>query len=551
MQNSWRRGLAVALSLALTLAVTACGDDDEGAQREETADSAVDDTTDDGASGEEEPDEQADEVCTEERVGGELVALTGSPAASLDPRFFFGTGGYGGDIGSALYGSLLFYDAETDQYEPYIAESWEPNEDRTEWTVTLRDDVTFGNGAPFTADHVARWYETLAQGASRGARLVGAVTTEVVDDHTIIFRSDSGFNLPFLLSADGGWVPNMDLFAERGEGFARNPLGAGAGAFEFERISETPGESLVLVAKDDWWGGPVCIERIEFRNVLDPDAAVESFLNGEADTLYLTQSTMVEPVREAGLLAFSQIVGAYQWVFADQGVVSADSPFKDVRIREALQLALDYDVIYERMSGGAGPEPTSAIIPEESPYFAGAEGPPTDPDRARELVQETIDEGVWDGSFTYLHRGDQEQESAALVFEAMWEAVGMDVTLEGDPNQLVRTIVSPDFEVSSLGFAITPPHPYTNLSNLTCNRPGNRTGYCDPEMDEALKELRAAITIEENAAAIERIQEIWNETFPYAIFNHTEWGIAAQEPVKGLRFGSDNTVYFDRAFVEG
>ena len=93
---------------------------------------------------------------------------------------------------------------------------------------------------------------------------------------------------------------------------------------------------------------------------------------------------------------------------ADQGNVSPDTPFADVRIREALQLALDYDVIYERALGGAGPRPTSAIIPEASPYYSGAEGPPYDPERAAALVQETIDEGIWDGSFTYTSRPDQE-----------------------------------------------------------------------------------------------------------------------------------------------
>ena len=89
-----------------------------------------------------------------------------------------------------------------------------------------------------------------------------------------------------------------------GENFGRNPLGAGAGAYEFESISDTPGESLVLVAKDDWWGGPVCIQRIEFTNVQVPSAAVDSFVNGEADTIYLSNSRTLEPVREAGLLEF-------------------------------------------------------------------------------------------------------------------------------------------------------------------------------------------------------------------------------------------------------
>ena len=198
----------------------------------------------------------------------------------------------------------------------------------------------------------------------------------------------------------------------------------------------------------------------------------------------------------------------------------------------------------------SGPVPTSAIIPEESPYYTGAEGPATDPDRARDLVEETIAEGVWDGSFTFLLQPTEAQQNAAITFEAMWEAAGMDVTLEADPNAVQRMIVEPNFEVASLGFAITPPHPFTNLSNLYCDNPANRTGYCDPEMDAALDELQGALTIEDNAAALATIQEIWNRTFPYAIFNHTEWGFGAQPNVAGLRFGSDNVAYFDRAYLE-
>jgi len=200
--------------------------------------------------------------------------------------------------------------------------------------------------------------------------------------------------------------------------------------------------------------------------------------------------------------------------------------------------------------GGKGPFPTSAIIPEGSVYYTGAEGPAYDPDRARELVQETIAEGVWDGSFSFLHQGTAVQTEMGIVMEALWEAVGMDVTIDADPNALSRMILEPNFEVATLGFAITQPHPFTNLSNLYCDNPVNRTGYCDPEMDAALDELSAALTVEENAAALDKVQDVWNRTFPYAIWDHTEWGVGAQENISGMRFGSDNAAYFDRAYLE-
>jgi len=521
----------------------------ESAPADTTAESAPADTTADSTADSTAPGGD-DEACTEERAGGDVVALTGSPYATLDPAQMLGTGGYGGDLAAALYGSLIYYNPDTAEFEPYIATSWEPNEDNSSWTVTIRDDVTFGNGEPFTTADIAAGIERQKLGRTRGARMANQVTAEVVDPTTIVLSSAQGFNLPFMLSADLGWIPNNNVVTTLGEGFARNALGAGAGAFEFESISDTPGESLVLVAKDDWWGGPVCIDRIEFKFVQDPTAGVESFTRGEADTMYLPNNAVLAPVDEAGLLEYSELVGAYQWVFTDQGKVSADSPFKDVRIREAMQLAIDYDVLYERVQGGIGPKPTSAVIPEGSPYYTGAEGPPYDPDRASELIAETIADGTWDGSFTFLIQPTPVQQEAAIVFEALWESVGMDVTVEPDPNALTRIVVEPNFEVSSLGFAITPPHPFTNLSNLYCDNPVNRTGYCDPAMDAALDELQAALTIDENAAALAKIQEIWNTTFPYAIWDHTEWGIGAQENVGGLRVGSDNVVYFDRAYLE-
>src|SRR5690606_9782159 len=156
-----------------------------------------------------------------------------------------------------------------------------------------------------------------------------------------------------------------------------------------------------------------------------------------------------------------------------------DSPFDDVRVREALQLAIDYDLIYERLQGGIGPWATSALLPETSPLYPGVDGPASgDSERARELVQEVVADGMWDGSLDFLHGTTPIDSEFAVLLEGMLEAVGIDVTLVADPNPFSK-ILEKNFELSSTGFVIAPPEPWSLINGLACESPRQRAGHCD------------------------------------------------------------------------
>lgn len=541
----WRR-IVVAL-VAVVLLAAGCGDDSD------ETDSAAGDG--ESVSGEEQQDGDGadEEYCDADRVGGDITVLTNSANSGLDPSNLFGTGSHGGDVAGAFYGTVIRYDAETDTYEPNIAESWEPNEDNSEWTLTLRDDVTFGNGDPFTTEHVAAHLERMKDTTVRAAGMAQLVeSVEIVDDQEMVVTMASPFNFPYMMSTELGWVPNKDLVEERGDGFHVNPVGAGAGAYEIEHISDTAGESLVLAAKDDWWGPQVCIESIDFQFVPGTEARLDAFLKGEADSAFVTEQSNAIELEDEGLLAFGVPAGAVGYIVADQGITgSGETAFNDVRVREAMQLALDYDVVHERLLEGTDPAPTSAIVPEDSPLFHGMEGPASgDPERAAELVRETVDEGVWDGSFTFLHDSTPESTDTAVLFEGMWEAAGMDVTLEAVPSAAARVIADRDFEVATNGFAILPPAPWSTLNGLRSDSPRQRSGFSDPDMDAAIDQLQRAVTLEENQEALAAMQEVWNRTFPLQVWRHSIWGIAAQEDLHGLRFGPDNTPYYEMAWLD-
>ena len=138
-----------ALLVVLGLLAAACGDDDDG-----------------GAAGEAEaPSDEAeesevtatpaeDEVCTEERQGGELTMGVQLMAIGLDPTVALGTGVAGATEITAIYDTLMRYNPDTGEIDPHVAESLEPNDDFTQWTLTLPEGITFGNGDPLTAEAV-------------------------------------------------------------------------------------------------------------------------------------------------------------------------------------------------------------------------------------------------------------------------------------------------------------------------------------------------------------------------------------------------------------
>jgi peptide/nickel transport system substrate-binding protein len=529
--------------LALSMLAVACGDDGDDATAP-----AGEDEGDGGGGGAE------DEPCTEERAGGSLTMGTASAAQGMSPYVVAGTGNIGGDYMSAFYDTLMRYDATTGEFEPNVAESLEPNDDFTQWTLTLRPDVRFGNGDPLTTADVVAHIEKMKTARVRAAGMAVAIQAmQVVDDRTMVFDVGEPWGtFPYVLATEPGWIPSRRAVQERGDdGLNADATGAGVGPYELQRFA--PGEELVLTAKDDYWGGPVCIETLQFQFIPGAEATYEAFQQGEFDAAFVAELPVVAEAREADDIGFEAGVGAERYVMTDQGITGrTDTPFTDVRVREAMQLAVDYDAINERVYGGVGIT-TSALVPEDSPLWHGVEGPPYDPDRAAELVEELEADGTWDGTIDLLVASDDPTTTeAGVLFEGLWEAVGMDVTIEQVTQQelLRRTIAEPNFEVAMLGFAILDPAPWSTVNGLASDSPRSRTAYASPAMDDALAQLRAAADNEETTQALGAMQEVWNEEFPLIVFSHTTWAVLVADHVHGMEYGPDMTPYFHRAWVE-
>ncbi|MGE0878424.1 MAG: ABC transporter substrate-binding protein [Acidimicrobiia bacterium] len=546
MRVSYRIGMAV---FAVGLVAAACGDDSDGSASETTAAATAATTLAPGATAGATTTVAAD-VCTADKKGGTLTFGTLIATSSLDPITALGSGSAGGIELAALYDQLLRYNPASGEYEPHVAQSFSSNTDRSEWTIKLRPNVKFGNGDPLTADAVKFSFERMAKAAVSSAGLAAEVATiETPDPLTVVFKLKGPFGeFPYVLAEDTGAIVNPKVVGSMTPAeFAKNPKGAGVGAFEFERFA--PGEEVVLKAKADYWGGPVCIDTLRFINVAGGRGTYDAFKKGEMNVAFINDAQIVAEAKAAGVKGFENIASGSTYIVMNQGVKGTKSPFTDVRLRKAVAAAIDPNIINQRVFGGKA-LPGSAIIAKDSPLNPGIDGPKYDPEAAKKLVAEAKAAG-FDGKIRLTGQNTATAVEQSITIEAMLKAVGFEVTVESLPaaEANAKVLTSPNFDLGFSGLSIFEELPWARLNQFETGSVRSRTGYGNPQMDAALTQLKKASTRAEKKAAMAEIQKIWNDTIPSTAVMSTTELIATSPNVKGLILTRDTVPLFHKAYI--
>lgn len=583
-----KRKLLVALALFVSLAMFAasCGSDDDdtstgdpGSSDVVTGDTETPAGDGDGGGGgdittttTEPPLVATGEGCTADRQGGEITMGVFSETAGLDPTVSSGSGVTGMIELMTIYDVLIRYDKATGEYVPHMAESLESNDDFTVWTLKLRPDITFSNGDPLDADAVIasmdRWWNldpTVGQRNQSNAFVSFISNMEATDDLTVVFTLDEPWGtFPYTLADEPGMIVNVNAIPEIPEGqenagqpdipaFNRNPVGGGAGPFEPVRFA--PGEEIVVRARDDYWGGPVCIEEITFVRVPGAAATYDAWQTGELDVAFLREPKVNAEARDNGddnAIIFLQNTGGV--LLINNGVRGSETPTSDVRLREAIYLAMDADILNERANEGTGLN-TKSLLDSRSQFYDPDLFPefPTDPDRARELVEEVKAEGNWDGTIRLNCHNAPSRIDWALAAQAMLESVGFEVELLNDgtiQDLIAAVIINADYDLGCWGFNLSDETPYIPVLQHTCTSRSNRTGYCDERMDAAVAQLRAANTNPDIQAALAEIWAIWQETIPSASYETIEEYVLFKDNIRGAIGTQTGGILFHDAYIE-
>ncbi len=490
------------------------------------------------------------EACTTERKGGTVTMATGQSATTLDP-VTQNSGGNGGSERAAIYDTLMRYDEKKNVYEPHLAESLVGNEDSTEWTLVLRDDITFSTGEALTAELVKESIERHLVKDS-GSNLINILafvdTMEIVDEKTLVFHlTDSFGTFPFALAGQAGEITNPSVVKTLGDKFGlESAPGMGLGPYEVERFS--PGEELVLKARDDYWGGPVCVDKLRFIHIPGGTATYETFKLGESQIAYLSDARARHAAIQDGAHGYSSEAWAGAAFLLNSGVRGSKPATADVRVREAITLAIDPEIMNQRRWEGQGQPSSTLLYPPEDSAVAG---PQYDPERARELVEEVKAEG-WDGTIGLTCPNDPSNIEAAIATKALLSDVGIEVTADNvsTADLINAVIVDGDYDMACWGVGAQKASPYLGFSGFHSESASNYSGFDNPAMDAAIDDLRRAATDTELGAAVESVQKVWNEFFPGVAYGASGTFVAIAPELKGVAQTSWGTLLFHDAYVE-
>ena len=566
----------VALILSLALIATACGsdeDDDEGTapvdattlQTQQT-DAQMPDATP-AHHYNRSPEVATGGECTEDRKGGEITFGVFSETAGLDPTVSTGSGVTGMNELMAIYDVLIRLDRSTGEYIPHLAESLEQNDDASVWTLRLREGITFGNGDPLNAEAVIASMDrfnsidrALGQANQSGAFVSFITEMVALDDLTVRFTLDEPWGtFPYALADEPGMIVNVNVLNSYSDeenpvaAFSRNPVGAGAGPYEVERYA--PGEEIVLRAKDDYWGGTVCIEKITFVRFPGASATYDAFRNDDVQVAFLREPKAIAEARANGdenALVFLQNTGNV--IMINNGKRGSTPPTTDVRLRRAIFLATDTAVMDQRANDGTG-LPGKTLLSDRSFYYDADLFPefPTDADEARRLVEEVKAEGNWDGTIRLHCHNASSRVDWAIAAEALLEKAGFEVEVINDgtiQDLLGAVIIRADYDIACWGFNLADDTPYVPVLQHTCASPSNLTGYCNEDMDAAIASLRVAGTFAETQRALADIWKVWQETVPSVSYETVEEYVLFKDTIRGVIGTQESGVLFHDAYIE-
>ncbi len=393
--------------------------------------------------------------------GGTLIYLEQQPHTNLYPP----AGGFypNGGILNQITDKLTWQNPETLAIEPWIAESWTSNDDKTEYTFKLRPGVTFSDGTPLDANAVAKNFDTYGLG-NKALRLpVSEVInnydrSEVIDPLTVKFyfkKPSPGF-LQGTATIGSGLV-SLSTLARSFEalGDARNIIGSGP----FTVKDEKPGRELTLVARKDYqWGpknlaqqGPANLDGITYIVTPEDSVRIGALLAGQAGFIRQVQAYDEKQATDQGF----NIYAAPTRGVNDSLSFRPDNPLvADLRVRQALLHATNAKQVVETLFSPNYPQASSVIARTAAGYVDLSDKLAFDQQKAKQL----LDEAGWipgaDGirqkagqrlALTVYESLPQPQNKEVLQLVAQqWRQVGVALSVKaGDAGSRVLDNLDP------------------------------------------------------------------------------------------------------------
>ena len=479
--------------------------------------------------------------------GGTMIdAMTGEPSGLIS---MIAGESASSAISGNIFNKLLKYNKNLD-LEGELAESWQVSDDQKTITFKLKPNLKWADGKPLTsADVLWTWHAVIDEKTG----------SPYASDYQLVKKAEAPDPLTFSVTYEQAYAPALDSWAGlqvlpehllKGQdlhttAFARNPVGS----HYYKLDSWTHGENIKLSRNPGSVLGQAKIDHLVSRIIPDSSAQFLELMAGNIDSMGLDpiKYARIIPARPEllqKLALYKELGNSYTYL----GFNLKHKPFDDVRVRRAINYAIDKQEIIDGVYLGLG-------INIASPYKPGTRWSnpnlapyPYDPNKARALLKEAgftdmNGDGILerDGkpfSFEIVTNQNKEREKSAVLIQRRLKAVGIDVKIRAIEwaSFISRFIKTGDFDVVVLGWSLGLDPDQYSIWHSSQQAPGqfNFIGYNNSIVDKLLEQGRLELNPDKRMKIYHEFARVLLDDSPI-VFLSAGYGLTAiHKRVKGI-----------------
>jgi peptide/nickel transport system substrate-binding protein len=433
---------------------------------------------------------------------------------------------------SLIFDTLVWKDENG--FVPALAKSWEYLSDQDAYVFDLRDDVTWNDGEPFSADDVVFTFDYINDHPYQWVDAGIVKDVEALDENTVKIALEKPY-APFLDQV-AGTLPILPEHVYQSvndpEGFQEDEALTGTGPFKLVDYDKAQGTYL-YEANENYYQGSPKVKQLRFVKVSEEMAAA-SLKKGDVDAASV-QGEMVDDLKNAG---FNVIEGTHDWN-AKLMMNHKEAPLSDVRLRQALAYAIDREALVDTALRGYGiPGSPGLYAPDNQWYNPDQEQYAYDPDKAGDLL---VDMGYSKDGQYYSKDGKplelellvtSSNERAGEMIKQQLEEAGIKVDMRSVDSKTLDSLVSEwTFDLALSGHGGLGGDP--NILNKVIIGPGfNSARYdADPKLTEVLEKQNAEMDHEKRKTLVYEAQEIYSQDMPALSLYYTDSYWASDDKV--------------------
>ena len=439
-----------------------------------------------------------------------------------------------------FYNRLILLDK---QLKPHgeIATEWSYSKDGKIFTMKLQKDVKFHNGKQLTSDDVKRSWLQITKGKFVGshanlkplAKLISEVRTP--DKYTVelVYDNPNPAVFDFL---DLFYIVDMDQW----DLHMKQPIGTGP----YRMKEYIPGDRIVLVANEDYFGNVPKIKELVYRVIPDPQALVLNLESGTVDGILFFPAREVKRLKKKGLEVFPANPDG---VVFDLLYGVKHGPLQDKRVRQAINMMINRKRFHRVIMGGLG-EVRCLPWPKQSIAYDAElnETCEFNPEKAKKLLAEA---GYPDGFDVELQTSTQmavEQVKMAEMLQADMKRIGVNVkVIDKERAGYVATYRAKKYQLSTHNFGRGNKDPASLYGTATVwKSKGNTQNYWNPEYDALIKQAASTLDVAERKKIYRKLNEmVLDEMFISAVHTNPRY-FAHKKEFKNISSSVDGFMYF-------